>query len=78
MIDLLIKHVGSSTILFTTDGAGDNMVKCGSTEKTYTTVDFGPGGDLSVYFNVQRKYQKQGPLVCFFVVFLKFISKKLT
>ena len=62
MVDLLKKYVPSS-LLFTTDGASDGMVKCGSTNRTYTTVDFGPGGDPSHSFAVQRKYQPKGPLV---------------
>ena len=65
MTDLLKKHVGTSVILFTTDGALDSMVKCGSTPDTYATVDFGPGGNNpDVYFAIQRKFQKQGPFVC--------------
>uniref|UniRef100_A0A7M6DLT0 Beta-galactosidase n=1 Tax=Clytia hemisphaerica TaxID=252671 RepID=A0A7M6DLT0_9CNID len=62
MVDLLKKYVPSS-LLFTTDGASDGMVKCGSTNRTYTTVDFGPGGDPSHSFDVQRKFQPKGPLV---------------
>lgn len=66
MTDLLKKHAGLSVILFTTDGALDSMVKCGSTPNTYATVDFGPGDNPAAYFAIQRKFQKHGPFVCVF------------
>lgn len=57
--------MGNSTILYTVDGAGENYLKCGSIEGTYTTVDFG----VSTYdtvksnFDWQRKYAPKGPQI---------------
>lgn len=41
--DLLTFHLGPDILLFSTDGAGDGYVKCGSLPGVYPTVDFGPG-----------------------------------
>ena len=37
--------LGDDVVIYTTDGAGDNYLKCGKVEGTYATVDFG-GGQL--------------------------------
>ena len=37
------QHLGKDVILFTTDGANDKMLECGSLPSLFTTVDFGPG-----------------------------------
>ena len=63
MTSVIQKYVGDDVILFTTDGASAGLVKCGSLNTSYTTVDFGPGGDVAGSFAVQRQFQKQGPLV---------------
>ena len=57
------KYLGNDIILFTTDGAGDGYLKCGTIPSLYTTVDFGAGGDPKMSFSIQRKYQPHGPLV---------------
>lgn len=36
-------HLGDQVVLFTTDGAGLDYLKCGSLQGLYATVDFGPG-----------------------------------
>lgn len=36
-------HLGSDVILFTTDGASEKMLKCGTLQDLYATVDFGAG-----------------------------------
>jgi len=36
-------HLGDAAVLFTTDGAGLNYLKCGAIQGLYATVDFGPG-----------------------------------
>lgn len=63
MQNVVEKHLGTDVVLFTTDGAGENYLKCGAIPSLYTTVDFGPGGDVAAFFNAQRKYQPKGPLV---------------
>uniref|UniRef100_A0A3B4TBX5 Beta-galactosidase n=1 Tax=Seriola dumerili TaxID=41447 RepID=A0A3B4TBX5_SERDU len=40
---LFRSHLGEQVVLFTTDGAGLNYLKCGSIQDLYATVDFGPG-----------------------------------
>lgn len=35
--------LGNSTVLFTTDGAGEGFMKCGKVDGLYATVDFGAG-----------------------------------
>ncbi|CAH3124647.1 unnamed protein product [Pocillopora meandrina] len=57
------QHLGKDVILFTNDGANDKMLECGSLPSLFTTVDFGPGVDPAVPFNLLRKYQPNGPLV---------------
>lgn len=57
------QHLGKDVILFTTDGANDKMLECGSLPSLFTTVDFGPGVDPAVPFTLLRKYQPNGPLV---------------
>ena len=41
---LFMEHLGDEVVLFTTDGAGDHYVKCGSLWTLFTTIDFGAGG----------------------------------
>ena len=67
--NLLIKlhfsclSLGPEVVMYTTDGAGDGYLRCGSIEDAYTTVDFGPGANITKAFNVQRHFQPHGPLV---------------
>lgn len=50
-------------IYYTTDGAGVGYLKCGTIEEVYSTVDFGPGGDIKEAFKAMREYQPTGPLM---------------
>lgn len=43
MRDLVRAGVGDRAVLFTTDGAGVNYLKCGKIPDVYATVDFGSG-----------------------------------
>ncbi|KAM3864817.1 beta-galactosidase [Diretmus argenteus] len=56
-------HLGEEVVLFTTDGAGLNYLKCGSIQGLYATVDFGPGGNVTAAFEAQRHAEPRGPLV---------------
>ncbi|KAG7263105.1 hypothetical protein CRUP_003641, partial [Coryphaenoides rupestris] len=56
-------HLGDEAVLFTTDGAGLNYLKCGAIQGLYATVDFGPGGNVSAAFAAQRHAEPHGPLV---------------
>ena len=56
--------LGDDVVLFTTDGAHDNDLKCGTlTPFLYATVDFGITSDPAARFKAQRDYQPKGPLV---------------
>ncbi|KAI9525376.1 Beta-galactosidase [Dissostichus eleginoides] len=59
---LFRSHLGEEVVLFTTDGAGLNFLKCGSVQGLYATVDFGPG-NVTAAFNAQRHAEPHGPLV---------------
>lgn len=60
---LFREKLGSNVILFTTDGAGYQFLKCGTIPSLYVTVDFGVTDDPERYFKIQRQYQPHGPLV---------------
>lgn len=55
--------LGDEVVLFTTDGAGEQFMKCGKVDGLYATVDFGSGGDVEAAFKVQRNHEPHGPLV---------------
>ncbi|KAH6935438.1 hypothetical protein HPB50_005816 [Hyalomma asiaticum] len=61
--DLVRHYLGRDVILYTTDGAADDLLKCGKVDGAYTTVDFGPGSDPKEMFAVQRRHQERGPLM---------------
>ncbi|XP_072366055.1 beta-galactosidase [Scyliorhinus torazame] len=56
-------YLGDEVVLFTTDGAAEANLKCGSLQGLYATVDFGPGGDVTKSFKVQRYAEPHGPMV---------------
>uniref|UniRef100_A0A667YCJ2 Beta-galactosidase n=1 Tax=Myripristis murdjan TaxID=586833 RepID=A0A667YCJ2_9TELE len=60
---LFQSHLGNDVVLFTTDGAGLNYLKCGSIQGLYATVDFGPGANVTAAFAAQRHAEPHGPLV---------------
>ncbi|GAA6214800.1 beta-galactosidase isoform X2 [Lates japonicus] len=60
---LFRSHLGEEVVLFTTDGAGLNYLKCGSIQDLYATVDFGPGANVTAAFEAQRHAEPHGPLV---------------
>lgn len=56
-------HLGSDVILFTTDGASEKMLKCGTLQDLYATVDFGAANNITQGFLIQRKFEPKGPLI---------------
>ncbi|KAF6738351.1 Beta-galactosidase [Oryzias melastigma] len=60
---LFRSHLGEDVVLFTTDGAGLNYLKCGAIQGLYATVDFGPGSNITAAFGAQRHAEPHGPLV---------------
>ncbi|XP_058146572.1 beta-galactosidase isoform X2 [Dasypus novemcinctus] len=56
-------HLGDEVLLFTTDGAQEKYLQCGSLQGLYATVDFGPGVNITAAFLLQRKSEPRGPLV---------------
>ncbi|KAL6466600.1 hypothetical protein MHYP_G00244040 [Metynnis hypsauchen] len=63
LVKLLRSHLGEEVVLFSTDGAAVSYLKCGALQGVYATVDFGPGGNVTVAFEAQRHAEPHGPLV---------------
>ncbi|XP_060103514.1 beta-galactosidase isoform X2 [Heteronotia binoei] len=61
--NLFRNHLGDEVVLFTTDGAIKNFLRCGTLQGLYATVDFGPGGNITAAFLNQRHSEPKGPLV---------------
>uniref|UniRef100_A0AC34G6V7 Glycoside hydrolase 35 catalytic domain-containing protein n=1 Tax=Panagrolaimus sp. ES5 TaxID=591445 RepID=A0AC34G6V7_9BILA len=63
--DLFKKLLGDEVALYTTDGPEENMMKCGTVEGVFPTVDFRPVPEnvINQFFNLQQKYSKGGPMV---------------
>merc|ERR1719317_733475 len=61
--DLVLNNVGPDVLLFSTDGAGSDMVMCGKVPNVYATVDFGCGANVEQAFSTQRLFEPSGPLV---------------
>ncbi|XP_008314878.1 beta-galactosidase [Cynoglossus semilaevis] len=60
---LFRSYLGNDVVLFTTDGGGISYLKCGTIQDVYATVDFGPNGNISAGFAVQRYAEPHGPLI---------------
>ncbi|NP_001121284.1 galactosidase beta 1 like L homeolog precursor [Xenopus laevis] len=63
LLQLFRHHLGDEVILFTTDGSALQLVRCGTIQGLYTTVDFGPGSNITETFLVQRHCEPKGPLI---------------
>ncbi|NXV71907.1 BGAL galactosidase, partial [Atlantisia rogersi] len=55
--------LGSEVLLFTTDSAQAEELRCGTLQGLYATVDFGPGSNVTEAFGAQRQVEPKGPLV---------------
>ncbi|ERE75677.1 beta-galactosidase [Cricetulus griseus] len=55
-------HLGNDVLLFTTDGANENFLRCGTLQGLYATVDFGAVKNITQAFLIQRKFEPKGPL----------------
>ncbi|NXR36606.1 BGAL galactosidase, partial [Zosterops hypoxanthus] len=55
--------LGSEVLLFTTDSAQAEELRCGTLQGLYATVDFGPGSNVTEAFGAQRRVEPKGPLV---------------
>lgn len=55
--DIMRKHVGTKALLYTTDGSIESMIRCGSVEGVYATIDFGTNTNVTKNFEIMRKYQ---------------------
>lgn len=49
LVKLFRSHLGDDVVLFSTDGAGVDYLKCGALQGVYATVDFGPGEETHIY-----------------------------
>ncbi|XP_078395636.1 beta-galactosidase [Cetorhinus maximus] len=63
LLKLFRHYLGDEIVLFTTDGADQTYLKCGSLQGLYATVDFGPGGNVTKSFKAQRYAEPHGPMV---------------
>ncbi|XP_027703623.1 beta-galactosidase isoform X2 [Vombatus ursinus] len=63
LLNLFHQHLGKDVVLFTTDGASEKYLQCGSLQGLYATVDFGTGSNVTNSFLIQRKIEPRGPLV---------------
>ncbi|XP_072507575.1 beta-galactosidase isoform X1 [Notamacropus eugenii] len=63
LLNLFRQHLGKDVILFTTDGAVKDFLKCGALQGLYATVDFGVGTNITEAFMSQRMAEPKGPLV---------------
>ena len=63
LAQLFRQSLGSDVVLFTTDDASVNALKCGTDPSLYATVDFGVTSNPMQYFEIQRQFEPHGPLV---------------
>uniref|UniRef100_A0A8C8U360 Galactosidase, beta 1 n=1 Tax=Peromyscus maniculatus bairdii TaxID=230844 RepID=A0A8C8U360_PERMB len=56
-------HLGNDVLLFTTDGANEKYLQCGTLQGLYATVDFGAVKNVTEAFLIQRKFEPKGPLI---------------
>ena len=61
--DLLRRHLGNDTLLFSVDNYNYDMMRCSQVAGVYQTVDFGPGKHYSLAFAHMRKMEPRGPFV---------------
>ncbi|KAK1127845.1 hypothetical protein K0M31_003336 [Melipona bicolor] len=61
--DTIKQKIGSKALLYTTDGSGANLLRCGFVPEVYATVDFGTNTNVTKNFEIMRLYQPRGPLV---------------
>ncbi|KAM9257991.1 beta-galactosidase isoform 2-T2 [Cariama cristata] len=62
LLKLFRQHLGDEVVLFTTDGASQFHLRCGTLQGLYATVDFAPGGNVTAAFLAQRGSEPTGPL----------------
>lgn len=55
--DLLSNNIGGKALLYTTDGASNQMLRCGKVPEVYATVDFGVSYNVTRAFATMRLFQ---------------------
>ncbi|NXT10600.1 GLB1L protein, partial [Prunella fulvescens] len=55
--------LGSEVLLFSTDSARAEELRCGTLQGLYATIDFGPESNVTEAFGAQRRVEPKGPLV---------------
>ena len=63
LAQLFRQSLGPDVVLFTTDNASVNALRCGTDPSLYATVDFGVTANPMQYFEIQRQFEPHGPLV---------------
>lgn len=64
--NLIVSHIGTNTILFSTDRPKGNEMKCGFTDGVFATTNFGASdrAEIGYYFvSYLREVQPEGPLM---------------
>lgn len=62
--NLFKKYTQDKAVLFTTDGMSEKDLKCGKIPGVYASIDFGVNTNIRKAFNIQRKFEPKGPLIC--------------
>ncbi|CAH0748179.1 unnamed protein product [Diatraea saccharalis] len=63
MRDIVLEHVGTNALLYTTDGPSSLFFRNGFVSGALTTIDFGPGYDIKTAYDDLRKFMPSGPLM---------------
>ncbi|XP_058801911.1 uncharacterized protein LOC131670377 [Phymastichus coffea] len=61
--DIIKNHVQDNAVLYTTDGAYRQALRCGPIPGVYATVDFGTATNITQNFKYMREIEPKGPLV---------------
>ncbi|KAI3415846.1 hypothetical protein GPALN_005417 [Globodera pallida] len=64
--DFVRQSLGDDVVLYTTDGPSEKMLRCGSIDDTFATVDFGTQpteASVKAIFELQRNWSRGGPSV---------------
>ncbi|XP_075925984.1 beta-galactosidase-like isoform X4 [Petromyzon marinus] len=63
LTEVFRSKLGRDVVLFTTDEPSLHSQSCGSLQDLYSTIDFGIETNITQAFEMQRKFEPNGPLV---------------
>ncbi|XP_052750577.1 CAD protein isoform X2 [Galleria mellonella] len=61
--DIILDHVGTNALLYTTDGAPPSYFRAGAVAGALTTIDFGANTDVRSAISGLRQYMPHGPVM---------------